>query len=601
MTTISTQLQRMGPTWVPVLAVAIAAGALIPVSTIAPAALLAASFAAILLAQGRRTTNLALAALFGLLVGYAFLGRGFAYLGVAPAYIGEFVLALAALGLIVATPTRRLNFVHVLLLAFMGWGALRTVPYISLYGSEAFRDAVAWGYASFAIFVSLVLTQSHLRTAVTWYARMVPIFVIWVPLAAIGWYEFGHLLPTVAGGEVRILHFKPGDMAVHLAGAAAFLLAGLHPPSMVRRVAEPLFWTAWLAGIVVVSAMNRGGMLAVMLATSAVFWFVRSFDRWILVVLTSVLLLTVAVAINVEVDVGRARTISVSQLVDNIESVIGESDDTDLTGTREWREEWWDTIIDYTIRGPYFWDGKGYGINLAQDDGFRSESSALRAPHNAHLQFLARGGVPSLALWLALQAAFAFVMLRSAYRCARAGQRWWLGIHAWIFAYWIAALVNMTFDVYIEGPQGGIVFWSLYGLGLAVVASSPRQSSRPRPGGGGWGHHGTWRPPAPGQPSRPCPSGLVDLNSASAEQLTRLVHIGPRRAAWIVQQRPFVSVDGLLAVPGIGPGRLANIKAQRVACAVMPKGPTTGPLVRRRARRYAPPAGVQLETPRRST
>ena len=38
-----------------------------------------------------------------------------------------------------------------------------------------------------------------------------------------------------------------------------------------------------------------------------------------------------------------------------------------------------------------------------------------------------------------------------------------------LFAYWLAALINMSFDVYLEGPQGGIPFWSVIGLGMVAM------------------------------------------------------------------------------------------------------------------------------------
>jgi hypothetical protein len=41
-----------------------------------------------------------------------------------------------------------------------------------------------------------------------------------------------------------------------------------------------------------------------------------------------------------------------------------------------------------------------------------------------------------------------------------------------ILAYWLAMLVNASFDVYLEGPQGGIWFWSVFGLGLAAARLS---------------------------------------------------------------------------------------------------------------------------------
>ncbi len=61
---------------------------------------------------------------------------------------------------------------------------------------------------------------------------------------------------------------------------------------------------------------------------------------------------------------------------------------------------------------------------------------------------------------------------------------------------------------------------------------------------------------------------LVNVNTASTEELERLTGIGPALAAAIVARReehgPFSSVDELLAVPGIGPSKLAGFSDQVV-------------------------------------
>lgn len=74
---------------------------------------------------------------------------------------------------------------------------------------------------------------------------------------------------------------------------------------------------------------------------------------------------------------------------------------------------------------------------------------------------------------------------------------------------------------------------------------------------------GTSTTPAPAP--TPVPT-CVNLNAASSEQLQRIVHIGPDRAAEIIRLRPFRSIDDLTRVSGIGPSRLADIKAQGLAC-----------------------------------
>jgi hypothetical protein len=39
-------------------------------------------------------------------------------------------------------------------------------------------------------------------------------------------------------------------------------------------------------------------------------------------------------------------------------------------------------------------------------------------------------------------------------------------------------VINMAFDVYLEGPQGGIWFWSVLGLGVAALTIQDRQRRR---------------------------------------------------------------------------------------------------------------------------
>lgn len=59
---------------------------------------------------------------------------------------------------------------------------------------------------------------------------------------------------------------------------------------------------------------------------------------------------------------------------------------------------------------------------------------------------------------------------------------------------------------------------------------------------------------------------LVNINTASLEQLDKIVSVGPAVAQKIIDARPFASVDDLLKVKGIGPKTLQKIKAQGTAC-----------------------------------
>ena len=135
------------------------------------------------------------------------------------------------------------------------------------------------------------------------------------------------------------------------------------------------------------------------------------------------MIFVLAIALNPSLDFGRARAISLTQVISNFSSVFDETGNDDLDGSRRWRLAWWDTIINYTVDGPYFWTGKGFGINLADDDGFQvgevDATAPLRAPHNGHMEILARTGVPGIVLWILLNAVWLATMLQALIRARR--------------------------------------------------------------------------------------------------------------------------------------------------------------------------------------
>jgi len=57
----------------------------------------------------------------------------------------------------------------------------------------------------------------------------------------------------------------------------------------------------------------------------------------------------------------------------------------------------------------------------------------------------------------------------------------------------------------------------------------------------------------------------VNINTASLEELIKIIHIEEERAKEIIELRPFASLDDLDKVSGIGPARLRDIKAEGIA------------------------------------
>jgi hypothetical protein len=455
---------------------ATAVGVAIVIDPRAAVFLVAAALVLAIAARGDETlARLYLGTVGILLAGYALLGRGFAGLGVAPLYVGEAVLALGVMAAVLSGGLGRAlrSPVAWSILAFAAWGAVRTLPGVASHGVEALRDGVVWGYGAFAVATATALLRSGTwRDVPSFYARWLPAIVIALPAAFVAseiaerrWSE-----PTGALGAL-VPQLKPGDLAVHLAGAGAFLLLGLEAWAGRRRAA--IEWASWLAllpALALAASQNRGGMVAALAAFAVVVLF-RPAARWLKLVIPVILLAVVAVALDLRVDLGGRREVSAEQLAINAASVLGiEAGSERLAETVEWRKRWWADIVDYSVFGPYRWTGKGFGANLADWDGYQvEEDGSLRSPHNATMTILARMGVPGLGLWLAVQLAFAASLIAAYRRARRRGEERWARLDLWILAYWVAFLVNASFDVYLEGPLGGIWFWCLTGFGIAML------------------------------------------------------------------------------------------------------------------------------------
>jgi len=463
--------------------------------------------------------RLFLVALAAILVGYMAMGRGFAHIGVGPVFIGDAVLALGILAGVVAAVRHRLDvrptLILALLLTFMVLGALRTIPYVGKYGIDALRDGVLWGYGIFAVLVYGLVNRGWIEAAVRLYGRVVPLFALWLPFCWIIFRELEQGIdPTRPGSNHPLVFFKAGDMAVHAAGAIAFLVIAPTAAWTIRAlftrvlVAIPLVWALFLS-----SAASRGALLGAAAGVGTALLGTRRLSNWIPLVTAA---LVVVVSLNVRLPLGGAaspspspqpsstlsagatatpvpvqtpfggrtpapteagRSVSVGQIIQNVGSILGPTSDSNLDGTRAFRLAWWTKIADYTIFGPYFWTGKGFGVNLADDDGFQPTADhSLRAPHNSHMTVLARMGVPGAVLWILLQGAFVMGLLRAIWVHRREGEQLLAGVGLWILVIWAAMMVNTSFDPYLEGPQGGIWFWSAFGLGLVVMRLVPKRA-----------------------------------------------------------------------------------------------------------------------------
>ncbi len=70
--------------------------------------------------------------------------------------------------------------------------------------------------------------------------------------------------------------------------------------------------------------------------------------------------------------------------------------------------------------------------------------------------------------------------------------------------------------------------------------------------------------------SQPGSIRRIDINTASLEELTLIIHIGPARAREVISRRPFSSLEELIEVPGIDSRRLEDIRKQNIAIVNQP-------------------------------
>lgn len=416
--------------------------------------------------------NLWLSALCLTLFGYAVLGKGWAYIGYPPIFIGELLLvggiAAVAIRSIRGWPAR---LPALMLIALMVWGAARTIPFISTYSIDAIRDAVIWGYAIFAFLVFWYIAARPQRFVLILrrYGQFTSLFLVAMPLAWAARYVLGDSMPHWPWADVAIVDPKAGDVMVHLSGILAFWVAGICAEVGVVR----MLLLAACAGVI--GSYERAGMMA-FLACFALCVALRphqqQLHRLAAIVVMGIIVLAITAVRFQAPSPGEAkvREVSFDQFLANVLSVTSSTNLGDLDETKAWRLQWWREIGHYTLRGPYFWQGKGFGINLADDDGFQvMPDHSLRSPHNAHLMMLARAGVPGLAIWILVQLSWAALIFRCYLGANRIKKMRWAGVFLFLMCYWLAFMVNASFDVFLEGPMGGIWFWCVWGLGLAAV------------------------------------------------------------------------------------------------------------------------------------
>jgi hypothetical protein len=363
----------------------------------------------------------------------------------------------------------------------MIWVLARTIPFVGLYGFDALRDSVIIVYGCFAFIVIGLLLEDARRidTILRYYGIMLWSF----PAIPVGFWLTKYWVDYIPHlfGPVPIVEIGASAVGTHLAGTMIYILIGY------RKV--PVAWIAvWFVTLALVSATNRGATLAVVLPLAFAILMLGRFRLMFTIVVAAVCIFTALLVVEStfgEYDEAKdsiERPVSAHQILENAKSIIGQSGQQ-TEGTKQWRLNWWDIIINDTIHGPNFWTGRGFGLNLADADGFagtgdpRNPRPPTRSPHNAHMTVLARAGVPGLVLWAIVLLSWFGMLMRAILTAGRRGHKQWADLFLFISCYAAAILINATFDVTLEGPMSGIWFWCLFGFGIGSVMAYRAQGA----------------------------------------------------------------------------------------------------------------------------
>ncbi len=403
---------------------------------------------------------------------YLYFNKGIAY-----TYLSEITWLVGLLLVIrnfrnLQIPWGKVIFIYLILFAI---NALQMAKgFLSYPIQMVIRDSFILNYGLFMFIVFLFWDEKDIL-----FNDLVGIYK-YFPLIVTSTFLIGSIFPEIKKwelfGNIPILVYKNGDMAIHLLITVMLALSGKLKWNNPRFALLNYVLVIYL--FLLIATFSRGGMLAFIVPFSYFIyrsrekpWMqnIKKYAKFAPLVLALSLPLYLITKVDVtDKDIG--RQIGFSQLKENAASIVikdASKSNDGLEGNVTWRLIWWGKIIDYTVFGPHFLTGKGLGVNLSQDDDIHVEDDSLRSPHNFSMSILARYGVPTFLIWLS----FLFFLFQPLFKKKIAGPILLLGCGILSF------FINASFDVSLEGPMTAFPFWSLIGIYLMEQVSENERSA----------------------------------------------------------------------------------------------------------------------------
>jgi hypothetical protein len=385
---------------------------------------------------------------------YVYFNKGIAY-----SYAAE-ILLLIGVGILVFNFRKielPLDRKVLLLLAFLLIGVIYIFRGMGKYPLiDLLRDSFMFNYA---LFVFIIL---YFKEEIPYLLQGIYRIYAWYPLVATISFLILSYVPYAdelkVFGNISLLHYKYGDMGVHLLVTVLFLLNGkikLAPRYFVANAVLVMYL------FLIASSYSRAGMVCFIASFLLFFYFSKDkilksqligYMRFVPLVLLIALPIYLSTSVKENF---QGRKVGLDQLKENVMSITGSKAGTTLDDNKVWRLVWWGKIIEYTFGGEYFIQGKGLGMSLAEDDDITmNEEGDLRSPHNFHLNVLARFGVPIFFVWC--------YWLFLNFKIFRKKE---LSSDSLIFVSIVTVfLLNASFDVFLEGPMGAFPFWTFVGI-----------------------------------------------------------------------------------------------------------------------------------------
>lgn len=418
-----------------------------------------------------------------LIFGYIVGNRGFAQLTLtqfSPVYLGEAGM-LTCLGILASRlalkreqliPKTPLSWA---ILAFLGIGAARLCCDIFLRLSPAttvvtLRDSAVIYYAVF-FFIAYKIASDPVGRKVLERCVLVACITL-LPVFIIQFFAAPDLFNRITVRGYPLIAQK-GDLTTTYLAFASFYFF-LQPASGLKLFLLRTLSIVFFVGMLML--MARAALLGYACAVCLLLLARRP-----QFLISQVVVGLVALVLIATLQIGHIKGESnvLTRLTDRVQSMVDVSGSGKYRGSvgdysannNEFRTVWWKTVFDETVsKNPIFGLGFGYDISAKFVTAYYSNYYSnwdTRSPHSVWVTLFGRLGIVG---WLSF-AIIAFIIVRDAISTARMVARGKLPASS--LSFWVGAVIilgSASFGVVLEGPMGGVLFWSF----LGVAASQSR-------------------------------------------------------------------------------------------------------------------------------